>query len=119
MSASTTSTSPQSRQFPGNCSMEKALEAIVNIFHQYSVRDNELDLLSFKDFKTLLQEQASNFLQVCDRNRRDYLSELFKETDINHDSQISFEEYTTVLAKLADYVHRLSHGQDPCKPEKD
>lgn len=67
MSASThpSSTLPETRQFPGNCTLEMALKAIVEVYHRYSIREGELDLLNFNDFKTLLTEQAPNFLQVC------------------------------------------------------
>lgn len=65
MSTHTTASQPKDQQFPGNCTLEKALEAIVNIFHQYSIREGQLDLLNFSDFQTLLTEQAPNFLSVC------------------------------------------------------
>uniref|UniRef100_A0A669QT74 S100/CaBP-9k-type calcium binding subdomain domain-containing protein n=1 Tax=Phasianus colchicus TaxID=9054 RepID=A0A669QT74_PHACC len=72
-----------------NCTLEKALEAIVNIFHQYSIREGQLDLLNFNDFQTLLNEQAPNFLKVCVNHRT--------ETDLNKDKELTFEEFTIVL----------------------
>ncbi|KAM6039473.1 PREDICTED: protein S100-A7-like [Chlamydotis macqueenii] len=113
------STQPETRQFPGNCSLEMALKAIVDVYHRYSVRQGKLDLLSFNDFKTLLSEQTPTFLKACDRNRRNYLSELFKETDLNKDKELTFEEFTIVLAKITDDAHRISHGEDRCTPDKD
>lgn len=51
------------------------------------------------------------------RNRPGYLQELFKETDLNKDKELSFEEFTIVLSKVADDAHRIMHGEDRCKPE--
>ncbi|CAN8206924.1 unnamed protein product [Coccothraustes coccothraustes] len=117
--SSSTHSDAGSRQFPGNCTLEKALETMVNIFHQYSIRQGELDLLSLNDFTTLLKEQAPSFLQTCDRNQAGYLDKLFQETDLNKDKEVSFEEFTIVLSKLADDAHRISHGSDRCGPDQD
>uniref|UniRef100_A0A8D2MY02 S100/CaBP-9k-type calcium binding subdomain domain-containing protein n=1 Tax=Zonotrichia albicollis TaxID=44394 RepID=A0A8D2MY02_ZONAL len=48
-----------------NCTLEKALQTVVDLFHQYSIRQGEIDLLSMNDFTTLLKEQAPSFLQTC------------------------------------------------------
>lgn len=64
MSASTHSHAG-SRQFPGNCTLEKALQTMVDVFHRYSIRQGEIDLLSLKEFETLLKEQAPSFLETC------------------------------------------------------
>ncbi|XP_010286153.1 PREDICTED: protein S100-A8-like [Phaethon lepturus] len=121
MSASTqtTTTLPETRQFPGNCTLDMALKTIVDVYHRYSIREGQLDLLNFNDFKTLLTEQAPTFLQTCGRNNHDYLKKLFKETDLNKDRELTFEEFTIVLAKLSDDAHRISHGDDRCTPDKD
>ncbi|KAM6365083.1 protein S100-A8-like [Pluvialis apricaria] len=121
MSASTQTacTVSETRQFPGNCTLEMALKTIVEVYHRYSIREGELDLLNFNDFKTLLTEQAPTFLQACGRGNRDYLNKLFKETDLNNDKDLTFEEFTIVLAKLTDDAHRISHKDDRCTPDKD
>ncbi|KAJ7428995.1 protein S100-A8-like [Willisornis vidua] len=54
-----------SGRFPGNCTLEKALGTIVDVYHRYSIREGKLDLLNFNDFKTLITEQAPTFLQAC------------------------------------------------------
>lgn len=56
---------PGNPEFPGNCSLEAALGAIVDVYHRYSARSGNLDLLSFDDFNVLLHEQAQHFLQNC------------------------------------------------------
>uniref|UniRef100_A0A8C7E7R4 Protein S100-A7-like n=1 Tax=Nothoprocta perdicaria TaxID=30464 RepID=A0A8C7E7R4_NOTPE len=111
MSVAATSLS-QPRRLPGNCSMETALKTIVDVYHRYSARQGELDLLSSQDFQQLLTEQAPTFLAAC-------VSALFKETDVNRDRELSFEEFCIVLAKLADDAHRISHGSERCGQEAD
>ncbi|XP_075032459.1 protein S100-A7-like [Calonectris borealis] len=118
-SAHTANTLSETRRFPGNCTLEMALKTIVNVYHRYSIRDGEFDLLNFKDFKTLLTEQAPTFLQACGRNHHDYLGKLFEETDLNKDKELTFEEFSIVLAKVTDDAHRISHGDDRCTPDKD
>ncbi|XP_023804189.1 protein S100-A8-like [Cyanistes caeruleus] len=108
-----------SRQFPGNCTLEKALQTVVDVFHQYSIRQGEIDLLSLGDFRTLLTEQAPSFLGSCNRNQAGYLEKLFQETDLNKDKELSFEEFTIVLSKVADDAHRISHGSERCGPDQD
>ncbi|XP_017595558.1 PREDICTED: protein S100-A8-like [Corvus brachyrhynchos] len=117
--SSSTHSHAGSRQFPGNCTLEKALQTVVDVFHHYSIRQGEHDLLNFNDFKTLLTEQAPSFLTACDRNKHGYVNELFQETDLNKDSELSFEEFTIVLSKVADDAHRISHDSDRCGPDQD
>lgn len=63
MSASTQTRCTQ--DLPGNCTLENALKTIVDEYHRYSSQEGKMDLLSFKDFKKLMNEQAKEFLQVC------------------------------------------------------
>lgn len=53
------------------------------------------------------------------RNKSGYLENLFQETDLNNDKELSFKEFTVVLSKLADDVHRISHGSQRCGPDRD
>ncbi|XP_025973892.2 protein S100-A7A isoform X2 [Dromaius novaehollandiae] len=114
-----TTSLPQPRELPGNCTLETSLKGVVDVYHRYSSREGELDLLSYKDFCTLLTEQAPTFLAACNRNRPGYLEKLFKETDINKDHELTFEEFCIVLAKLTDDAHRITHGSDRCSPDTD
>ncbi|XP_040433759.1 protein S100-A8-like [Falco naumanni] len=119
VSSHTTTTCNETGKFPGNCTLEAALKTIVDVYHRYSIREGQLDLLNFNDFKTLLTEQAPTFLQACGRNRAGYLQSLFNETDLNKDSELTFKEFTIVLAKVTDDAHRISHKDDRCGPDKD
>ncbi|XP_019412315.1 PREDICTED: protein S100-A7-like [Crocodylus porosus] len=101
------------------CTLESALEVIVNLYHQYSAREGKDDFLSQKDLREFLQCQAPIFLEACNRDKPGYIDKLFRETDKNKDKKLSFEEFTKILAKLAYDTHCISHNLDRCHPGKD
>lgn len=53
------------------------------------------------------------------RGRPEYLEELFKETDLDNDREVSFEEFTTVLAKLTSDMYYITHEEDRCQPDNE
>lgn len=57
--------------------------------------------------------------QFQGRSKPDYLTKLFQETDLNKDKELSFEEFLTVLSKVADDSHRITHGHGRCGPDRD
>uniref|UniRef100_A0A8B9QS72 EF-hand domain-containing protein n=1 Tax=Apteryx owenii TaxID=8824 RepID=A0A8B9QS72_APTOW len=95
--------------------LELALDCAINIYHQYSVKKPLDDYLSRGEFRALLTENAKPFLT----NTKPVRAKLFKETDINKDRELSFEEFCIVLAKVTDDAHRIIHGSDRCAPEAD
>ncbi|XP_006031035.1 protein S100-A7-like [Alligator sinensis] len=101
------------------CTLKSALEGIVNLYHQYSAREGKDDFLSQKDLSEFLKCQAPTFLAACDRDRPGYIKMLFKDTDMNNDRKLSFEEFTKILAKLAYDTHCIHHGLDRCRHGKD
>ncbi|XP_062821179.1 protein S100-A8-like [Anolis carolinensis] len=103
----------------GNCTLEKAFTTIINAYHRYSPRQGKDDFLSPQDLKEMLQEQLPTFLEACGRNRPGYIEQLFKESDINKDKVLTFEETVRIFLKVADDAHRLSHKEDRCGPDKD
>lgn len=57
--------------------------------------------------------------QFQNRNQPGYLNKLFQETDLNKDKDLTFKEFTIVLAKVTDDAHRIIHKDDRCTPDKD
>uniref|UniRef100_A0A8B9FIA3 EF-hand domain-containing protein n=1 Tax=Amazona collaria TaxID=241587 RepID=A0A8B9FIA3_9PSIT len=103
---------------PSGWEEQKALKTIVDVYHRYSIREGELDLLNFNDFKTG-HANTCPAPQFQNRNHPDYLNKLFQESDLNKDKDLSFEEFTIVLAKVTDDAHRIIHKDDRCTPDKD
>ncbi|KYO48993.1 protein S100-A7-like [Alligator mississippiensis] len=92
---------------------------IVNLYHRYSAREGKDDFLSLKDLNEFLKCQAPTFLAACDRDKPGYIKMLFRDTDMNQDRKLSFEEFTKILAMLTDDAHRISHRDDRCGPDQD
>lgn len=44
--------------------LERSIDTIINVFHQYSVRVGHRDSLNQRELKQLVQKELSNFLKV-------------------------------------------------------
>ncbi|XP_043861104.1 protein S100-A12-like [Dromiciops gliroides] len=87
--------------------LEKSCEMIVNIFHQYSVRVDDFDTLSFSEFNRLVKEQFPNWLgKIKDP---DFSRKTFESTDKNKDKQISFREFVNLLVPLIEATHETEN----------
>ncbi|XP_006031077.3 protein S100-A9-like, partial [Alligator sinensis] len=96
--------------------LEKELDCIINIYHQYSFRNPMDDYLQKNEFKKLLREQAADFLKNTKPPKiplEQYLEILFEKADKNHDGHIKFTEFLTTLARIAIDVHDSSHKDVP------
>ncbi|CAI5798410.1 protein S100-A9-like [Podarcis lilfordi] len=92
--------------------MEKALECIVNIFHQYAIRNPMDDYLQFKEFEKLLKEQAQPFLKDTlppGMNQDAYIKKMFEKADKSRDGKLKFTEFLPVLELALIDAHNRSH----------
>ncbi|XP_065276274.1 protein MRP-126-like [Emys orbicularis] len=93
--------------------LEKAIETIINIFHQYSVRVGHFDTLTKSELKQLIDKQLVNFL----KRQRDQASidSLFKDLDKNRDQQVSFGEFMVLITRVTiathEHIHQGEGGQ--------
>ncbi|XP_034648983.1 protein MRP-126-like [Trachemys scripta elegans] len=93
--------------------LEKAIETIINIFHQYSVRVGHFDTLTKSELKQLIDKQLVNFL----KRQRDQASidNLFKDLDKNRDQQVSFGEFMVLITRVTiathEHIHQGEGGQ--------
>ncbi|XP_027766645.1 protein MRP-126-like [Empidonax traillii] len=112
MSGSTRSHA-EGRQFPGNCTLEMALQRVVDVFHRYSIRQGELDLLSLGDFQTLrgLSDPPPPLspLSLQHVKNKATIDELFKDLDVNKDAQISFGETMLLIVRVTIATHEHLH----------
>ncbi|XP_036778079.2 protein S100-A9 [Manis pentadactyla] len=97
--------------------MEKHIETIINIFHQYSVRLEPRDSLSQKEFKQLVKKELPNFLKKQKKNDR-AINHIMEDLDTNQDKQLSFEEFSMLVGKLTVASHDKMHetAPDPDSP---
>ena len=92
--------------------MEQAFECTVNIFHQYALLRPIDDYLQLEEFKKLMKEQASIFLKDTTPSGVDentYIKQLFQKADKDHNGNMKFTEFVTVLGLALIDAHNRSH----------
>uniref|UniRef100_A0A8C5WYP0 EF-hand domain-containing protein n=1 Tax=Laticauda laticaudata TaxID=8630 RepID=A0A8C5WYP0_LATLA len=89
--------------------LEKNLEAIIRIFHKYTIQTKPYDMLSRAELNKLMKEQLPNFMQGS--KDAGAVDRLFKELDQNKDAEVSFEEFMGFVSKVLIYSHdKFHHG---------
>ncbi|MDN8834011.1 EF-hand domain-containing protein, partial [Staphylococcus aureus] len=83
--------------------LEKALENIVNVYHQYSGTKGNHHALYRDDLKKLLTTECPEFIQKKNAET------LFKELDVNQDNAVNFEEFLVLMIKVGLAAHEDSH----------
>uniref|UniRef100_A0A7N4PWD6 EF-hand domain-containing protein n=2 Tax=Sarcophilus harrisii TaxID=9305 RepID=A0A7N4PWD6_SARHA len=100
------------RRFVKMTDLENSCETIVNIFHQYSVRTDDFDTLSFNEFNRLVKEQFPNWLGRV--NDPEFITNTFRSVDKNKDKQVDFGEFVNLLIPLIkathDHLHERHHN---------
>uniref|UniRef100_G3U8X1 Protein S100 n=1 Tax=Loxodonta africana TaxID=9785 RepID=G3U8X1_LOXAF len=92
--------------------LERDIETIINVFHQYSVRLEHRDALNQKEFKQLVQKELANFLKREKKNDA-VINDIMEDLDTNEDKELSFEEYIVLVAKLTEASHEKMHEGHP------
>ncbi|XP_004620094.1 protein S100-A9 [Sorex araneus] len=95
--------------------MEASIENIINTFHQYSTRLKHPDTLNYAEFKDLVKKELPNFLKQKNRDEA-ALKDIMEDLDTNADKQLSFEEFTMLVAKLVVASHEEMHKNTPKGP---
>ncbi|XP_061461997.1 protein S100-A8-like [Rhineura floridana] len=92
--------------------LEKALECVVNIYHQYCILDPSDDYLQFKEFRKMMKEQAQPFLKDTTPPNLDqdaYIQQLFNKADKDNSGYLKFTEFLQVLGATLKDAHDRSH----------
>ncbi|XP_027525326.1 protein MRP-126-like [Corapipo altera] len=87
--------------------LEKAMDVIIDVFHQYSRREGDRDTLTKKELKLLIEKQLANYLKHV--KNKATIDEIFKDLDINKDSQISFCETMLLVLRVTSATHEHLH----------
>ncbi|XP_074837169.1 protein S100-A12-like [Carettochelys insculpta] len=97
-----------SQTIKGNLSeLEKALEAIIDIFHRYSKRVGHFDTLTKGELKQLIDSQLVNFLK--NQKNQTSIDQLFRDLDKNRDQQLSFGEFMVLICRVTVATHDHLH----------
>ncbi|KAF1675196.1 M126 protein, partial [Pygoscelis papua] len=87
--------------------LEKAMDIIIDVFHQYSRREGNRDTLTKKELKLLIEQQLVNYLKLV--KDRATIDEIMKDLDINKDAQISFSEVMLLIIRVTIAAHEHLH----------
>ncbi|XP_029879656.2 protein MRP-126-like [Aquila chrysaetos chrysaetos] len=87
--------------------LEKAMDVIIDVFHQYSRREGDRDTLTKNELKLLIEKQLVNYLKHV--KNKATIDEIMKDLDINKDAQISFCEVMLLIVRVTIATHEHLH----------
>ncbi|KAM9251767.1 protein MRP-126-like [Cariama cristata] len=87
--------------------LEKAMDVIIDVFHQYSRREGDRDTLTKAELKLLIEKQLVNYLKHV--KNKATIDEIMKDLDINKDSQLSFCEVMLLIIRVTIATHEHLH----------
>ncbi|NXV71347.1 M126 protein, partial [Atlantisia rogersi] len=87
--------------------LEKAMDVIIDVFHQYSRREGDRDTLTKKELKLLIEQQLVNYLRHV--KNKATIDEIMKDLDINKDAQLSFCEVMLLITRVTIATHEHLH----------
>ncbi|XP_075301363.1 protein MRP-126 [Opisthocomus hoazin] len=87
--------------------LEKAMDVIIDVFHQYSRQEGDRDTLTKKELKLLIEKQLVNYLKHV--KNKATIDEIMKDLDINKDAQISFCEMMLLVTRVTIATHERLH----------
>ncbi|NXA73870.1 M126 protein, partial [Thryothorus ludovicianus] len=100
--------SPQAQQSQEQLSeLEKAMDVIIDVFHQYSRREGDRDTLTKKELKLMIEKQLANYLKHV--KSKATIDQIMKDLDVNKDAQINFGEMMLLVTRVTCATHEHLH----------
>ncbi|XP_010010506.1 PREDICTED: protein MRP-126-like, partial [Nestor notabilis] len=87
--------------------LEKAMDVIIDVFHQYSRREGDRDTLTKTELKLLIEKQLASYLKHV--KSKATIDEIMKDLDINKDEQLSFCEVMLLITRVTIATHEHLH----------
>ncbi|NWV80181.1 M126 protein, partial [Dasyornis broadbenti] len=87
--------------------LEKAMDVIIDVFHQYSRREGDRDTLTKKELKLLIDKQLANYLKHV--KNKATIDQIMKDLDQNKDAQVSFGEMMLLVTRVTCATHEHLH----------
>ncbi|NXH66189.1 M126 protein, partial [Hydrobates tethys] len=87
--------------------LEKAMDVIIDVFHQYSRREGHRDTLTKNELKLLIEKQLVNYLRHV--KNKATIDEIMKDLDANKDDQLSFCETMLLITRVTIATHEHLH----------
>ncbi|NXI85987.1 M126 protein, partial [Rhipidura dahli] len=87
--------------------LEKAMDVIIDVFHQYSRREGDRDTLTKKELKLMIDKQLANYLKQV--KNKATIDQIMKDLDVNKDAQINFGEMMLLVTRVTCATHEHLH----------
>ncbi|XP_069734671.1 protein MRP-126-like [Phaenicophaeus curvirostris] len=87
--------------------LEKSMDVIIDVFHQYSRREGDRDTLTKQELKLMIEKQLANYLRHV--KNKATIDEIMKDLDVNKDAQISFSEVMMLVIRVTIATHEHLH----------
>ncbi|NWH80680.1 M126 protein, partial [Piaya cayana] len=87
--------------------LEKSMDVIIDVFHQYSRREGDRDTLVKQELKLMIEKQFANYLRHV--KNKATIDEIMKDLDVNKDDQISFAEVMMLITRVTIATHEHLH----------
>ncbi|NXD17637.1 M126 protein, partial [Nothocercus nigrocapillus] len=87
--------------------LERSIDTIIDVFHQYSRREGDKDTLSKAEMKLLVEKQLANYLRHV--KSQSSLDQIFKDLDTNKNQQLSFGEVMLLIVRVTIATHEHLH----------
>ncbi|XP_068271151.1 protein MRP-126-like [Nyctibius grandis] len=87
--------------------LERAMDVIIDVFHQYSRREGDRDTLTKKELKLMIEKQLVNYLKHV--KNKATVDEIMKDLDINKDEELNFCETMLLITRVTIATHEHLH----------
>ncbi|XP_063802789.1 protein S100-A16-like isoform X2 [Pseudophryne corroboree] len=83
----------------GCSELESAIEVLVHNFYVYAKKKGKHDIMNKNEFHKMVTQELQHVL--TNTHVKDAVDELIKKLDADEDRKISFDEYWTLIGKIA------------------
>ncbi|XP_060054811.1 protein S100-B isoform X2 [Erinaceus europaeus] len=84
--------------------MEKAVVALIDVFHQYSSREGDKHKLKKSELKELINTELSHFLEIKEQEAVDKVMDIL---DQDGDGECDFQEFVAFVAMVTTACHEF------------
>ncbi|EGW10422.1 protein S100-A9 [Cricetulus griseus] len=92
--------------------LEQSITTIIDTFHKYSTQEGHPDTLSQREFIKMVKTDLANFLKK-EKRKVNLINDIMEDLDTNLDKQLSFEEFSILMAKMVYATHEKMHEKNP------
>ncbi|XP_051949051.1 protein S100-A1-like [Xyrauchen texanus] len=79
--------------------LEKAMESLIMVFHQYAGKEGSPGTLTRRELRTLMENELAGFL----KSQKDptTIDRIMRDLDANGDGEVNFEEFVSLVLGLS------------------